>query len=123
MRSKILLYGSLVIAMTSIGCSFQASHESAGGMLVVEDSLVDGNAKCALYARNRTIDEVLEVIRPKFEAQLTLDHSVDAEKRVDEIDIHAADWRRVLDEFAEKLNLHVIETDGGLLLSTQQEPE
>jgi hypothetical protein len=117
MRFKIFLYGSLLIAMTTVGCSFEFSHESAGGMLVVEDSL-DGKAKCVLYARNRTIDEVLKLIKPKLRKTLTIDQSVDVDRKVGEIDIKAADWPSVLDELATALELRIEENDDMLSLAS-----
>lgn len=104
--------------MTTVGCSFELSRESAGGMLVVEDSLVDGKAKCKLYARNRTMDEVLKLIEPKLTKTLTMDQSLDLDRNVDEIDIKATDWRTVLDELASALKLRIEENDETLSLAS-----
>ena len=120
MRSTRLLISSLFVVVIATGCSFDYSYESSGGMSVVEDSVINGENKCKLYARNRSAGEVLKLVKPKLGDALVIDPSVDLDRNIDEIDINATDWREVLNHLASDLKLTIEESDGKLLLSSSR---
>ena len=98
-------YLSTLVLVIAIGCGVNVSHEISGGMSVVEQTEVNGKTVCKLYAKNRQLSEVLDLVKPKLEVSFVVDDSVDVGQVVREVDIQADDWQSLLKKLGQQLNL------------------
>ena len=116
---RLVALSGLIVLLAIAGCSFEYSAELAGSMSVSEVTGVDGQTDCSLYARKRTLREVVNLVAPKVDGGLALNASVDQDLVIDEIDIKDESWRAVIEKLASTLDLEVVESDMGLELSAK----
>ena len=113
---RLAIFSGLLALSAIAGCSFEYSAELSGSMSVSEVTGMDGQTDCSLYARKRTLREVVDLVAPKVGGGLALDASVDQDLLIDEIDVKEESWRAVVEKLASTLDLDVVEADAGLKL-------